>query len=470
MTSVLPRYATPRDLSRPTDAASGALVAHLHGRPWLPWQRYSAEVAGEKLPNGRYAYSVIIITVPRQCGKTALGFDIALGRAGEYREFRAAYAAQTGHVSSERFTERIGELEQTALRTMTKGRLSGGTERITFTGNKSYVKAFPPKAGALRSNALDLVIVDEAQEHGEELGKALDATILPTFSTRPRRQLMIIGTAGTAWSKYLRRYMDMALDGAPGMALIEFGAMPTDDLTDDAVLLRTHPGLAYGLTDLDFLGNMRDVMGIAGFLREFGNVWTAGDTASPVDAVAWLARALELVPLRTPAALAFDVDADRSTSSICASELIDGLPVVRVLEERPGDSWLEDRMVELAKQFPRAPIYFDALGPGVNVGMALATRRRLGDRMKATHAPEYAAACIGIASAANTGKMNHYAQPPLDLAVAAAEARQLGDRWVWNRHCAVPIASLIAATLAYHGAVTAPALVKPSVGKVITRS
>lgn len=80
LSSVRPRMVTPRDLSRPTDGESGAFVGHLHGRPWLPWQRATADLLGEQLGTGRYAYPVAVVLVPRQTGKTTFVFDTAMGR------------------------------------------------------------------------------------------------------------------------------------------------------------------------------------------------------------------------------------------------------------------------------------------------------------------------------------------------------------------------------------------------------
>lgn len=466
-----PRRATPRDPDLPTDAELGAFIAYCHGRPWLPWQHLAAEVAGEQTPDGRYRYRVVIVLVPRQCGKTSFAFDLAIGRCAAYRDYRAAYAAQTGHVTTERFQERIAELAGTPLRRIAKGRRSAGTERITIT-NGSFLKAFPPRDGALRSSTLDLVIVDEAQEHGEELGLALDRTINPTMTTRPRRQLIIIGTAGTAHSAYLRRYLDRAEAGEPGVAVVEYGFSPDADPTDESEWIRTHPGLAYGLTDLDALRGMYGDLGPAGFMREFGNVWTTGRTVSAINPDAWTTQGTELVGLAgPPAALAFDVDHDRGTTTIAAAEFRvppgdDETPAihVRVIEQRPGTSWAEDQLVEYAARWPGVPVYFDGLGPGVDVGMALATRRGLGKIMRPLQSPDVAAACIGFASAANGGTVWHYRQAPLSTSLAAAERKTLGDRWIWDRAGSpIGISPTFAATLAYHGAVINPPRRKPVV-------
>src|SRR5262245_18052650 len=253
-----PRLATPRGTA-PTDGQVGAFLAGLHGRTWMPWQRYVADVIGERTPTGRYAYPLVVVTVPRQTGKTTWAFDLALGRCLTLPDYRCGYTAQTGHVTTERFSDRFLELADGPLTARARLRRSAGTERITMPA-RSHMKAFPPKPGALRSSAMDLVIVDEAQEHGTVLGEQLDLTILPTFTTRPRRQLILVGTAGTDSSDYLRRYLAAARDRVPGYAVFEWGATTADDPDDEAVWARVHPGLG-GLTDLDALRQARSAMG-----------------------------------------------------------------------------------------------------------------------------------------------------------------------------------------------------------------
>ena len=107
---------------------------------------------------------------------------------------------------------------------MWKTRSSDGTERITARRNGSYLRAFPPIPGRLRSNALDMPIVDEAQEHDDDrVGVKLDADIQPTMSTRPRGQWIVAGTAGDAASTYWHRHYQLAAAGTPGHLLIEVG-------------------------------------------------------------------------------------------------------------------------------------------------------------------------------------------------------------------------------------------------------
>lgn len=452
-----PRYVTPRDPSRRTDGYAGAFVAHLHGRPWHPYQRLAADVLGELLPSGRYAYPIGVVLLPRQCGKTTLGMDLALGRGLVNRDYRAAYAAQTGHVTTERFAERIGELSDGPLAGRVTPRRSAGTERVTLPG-RSFLKAFPPKAGALRSNALDLVIVDESQEHGEILGEQLDLTIIPTFTTRPRRQMLLIGTAGTDASGYLRRYYDLALSGAPGVALIDYGALDGEDTDDRDLWPRRHPGLALGLTDTDALETARAAMGYAGFAREFFNVWTR-TAVRLFDPTAWSeVQDPDAAPVGG-LCLSFDVTPDRDAAAIAIADDTDTLEII---EQRPGVDWLLPRLLDLQTS-TGAPIAADRYGGAGPTTDALEQAKA---DLILMGTADVANAAAGFLDGVNNREVRVVPSRVLDDSVEGAARRPIGDAggFAWSRKgSSRPVVALVAASGALWGARhRPPAPVRPS--------
>ena len=462
--TVLPRVATPRDPSRGNTAAAGAFVAKCHERVWLPWQYDTARLISETTPNGRMAYPIVVILVPRQCGKTTFLFDMIMGRCLALADYRAAYTAQTGHVTSERFAERMTELPATPLHNRVATRRSAGTERFTFPRG-SYLKAFPPRDGALRGSALDLVTIDEAQEIDELLGVALDQTILPTFTTRPRRQYVLIGTAGTDESKYLARYLALAMGGAAGVAVVIYGATPEDDPTDPAVWHRVHPGLASGLTDDDALRSALAVMGPESFAREYLCVWQeSGRRVVPTRS--WAAcRRIKSTPIESvPPVFGVDVAADRSAAAIvaCWPDQADGTPVLETVEYAAGVDWVAPRLAKLHRSFRPPMIAADNQGPVLTVVDAL---HRLKVPVTQPKVPEYAAACQTILDRIDRGEVGHRGGKALDAAVAGAVKRPIGDGgWGWARRSAtVDVSPLIAGTLAFYAHEHRPSGVRPRV-------
>ena len=452
-TDVAPRAMTERNPDRVTDGHLGAEVAEKHGRPWIPWQRAAADLLGEMTPDGRYAYPIAVVLVPRQCGKTMFAFDLMMGRARAYRDYRVAYCAQTGHVTTERFTERMGELPE---RWEAHTRRSAGTERITFPGTGSYLKAFPPRDGALRGSALDLVFVDEPQEIDEDKGRALDQTILPTFTTRPRRQFILIGTAGTDRSTWLARYLKAAQEGAPGVALVTYGAGDDEDQADPRVWRRRHPGLAAGLTDEAVLQSARSVMGPSGFAREYLNVWQAYSLDRIIPATSW-ARIRS--PKSRPKAgvapiLGAAVALDRSAAAIVACwPDEDDMPTLEVVDHREGADWVAPRLLELARH---GTIWADSQGPVLTVVddvRRLAAQTRSAAILEQTDTPDWSAACAGMLDRILKRQVQHRGDASLDIAVTAVNRREIGDGgWAWGRRVSTTdISPLEAATVALWG-------------------
>lgn len=448
--SASPRTLTARrDRSLQSDGGGALAIAEVHGRPSLPWQRDAAMLLGERRPDGTARWPVAVIVVPRQVGKTTLMLDLALGRLLSRPGCRIAYAAQTGHQTTARMSDRMSEITLGPLAERFTLRRSQGTERITERRRGGFVRAFPPIADALRGDTLDCVILDEAQAHGEELGHALDATVLPTMTTRPGAQLIVIGTAGVLpGSEFLRRYVDRALTD-PAALLIDYGASDGDDVDDPAVWERVHPGLAGGLTTLPYLESVK-ATNRAAFTREFLSVWaTTQDAALPfLDLAAWEACA---DPTSHPAdrtrwTWAVEISRERDRASIAvAATRPDGLVHVELVENRPGVGWVEPRLTELRARWGGS-VRIDRSGPTATLAETPGAQPLSG--------PDAAAAHAMWRDAVAARKIRHRAQPALDDAAAAATIRMIGDRAVISRRSDVDVTPILAAALAGAAAVS----------------
>src|SRR5687767_7254756 len=76
-----PRYSTARRVSRATYGPRVGQVARLLGKPLMPWQQQVADVALEVDPaTGLLVYREVVLTVPRQAGKTLLGLAVKTHR------------------------------------------------------------------------------------------------------------------------------------------------------------------------------------------------------------------------------------------------------------------------------------------------------------------------------------------------------------------------------------------------------
>lgn len=396
------------------------------GRPWKPYQRFVADVAGEKLPDGRYAYHTVVVLLPRQSGKTTVFYDLMLGRGRMYRDYRCRYTTHKGTITSDRYADWFLELEQhPRLVPLLKLRRSRGTEGILWRKTRSYLQAFPPRDGALRSAALDAVGVDEAQEHDDVLGSALKRTITPTLNTRPRRQLWIILTAGTDASTYARGYVEKALAGVPGYAIFDYGCPDGVDPLDEALWPTWHPGLAYGLTDVYAL-RMALADDRPAFVREYGNRWTRTVQGRVVGTDELRALIHEDPMPGGPLCLGVDVAADRSTGAIWLAgprghvELLEPDPD----KNRQGIDWIAKRARAIARRHG-IPIAIDTVGPVGTVHDKLA---KAGDvDVLAMKAQDVANAAADLLDDIRGKALSIWPHPDIEPAFDVLATRNLGD-------------------------------------------
>src|SRR5436309_1094435 len=96
----VPRWASPRT-GRRTSGPAVATVAKELGLTLLPWQRRVLSTALEQARD-RPAYRDVLISVPRQSGKSSLALALIIWRMLEAPEMRVLYSAQTRSAAREK--------------------------------------------------------------------------------------------------------------------------------------------------------------------------------------------------------------------------------------------------------------------------------------------------------------------------------------------------------------------------------
>jgi len=98
----LPRWATQRTPGRLTLGGAASAAAIAIRQPLMPWQQLVADVGLEyEIVDGIVVpfYREVVVTVPRQNGKTTLVLVFEVQRAVGWNEpQRIAYTAQTGRM------------------------------------------------------------------------------------------------------------------------------------------------------------------------------------------------------------------------------------------------------------------------------------------------------------------------------------------------------------------------------------
>lgn len=343
-----PLYATRRDPAYRTEGRRIGLVARSLGTPLMPWQQYVADVATELTPEGTaYRYGVVVVSVPRQSGKTTLMRAVGVDRCISRPDCGVFYTAQTGQDARARWTDLVKAITAptSPLAAAVVVRRSAGRETVEFA-NGSGFQVFAPYGKRLHGYTPPLVMLDESFAHDQVTGDDLMGAIGPAQATIPHRQLWIVSTAGTAESVFLRRWVDKGRAGAPGVALFEWAAGDdVRDVYDPAVWPTFHPAMHNGLVTADTIREEAERQTRADFERMYANRWTR-TTSHLIPADAWdrlAAEARQELPSSGVVTFGLDVMHDRSASALVATwrDLADDLQA-KVVRTGQGMGWLAD--------------------------------------------------------------------------------------------------------------------------------
>ncbi|NBW21065.1 MAG: terminase, partial [Caulobacteraceae bacterium] len=418
-----PRWATPRT-DRQTYGPQVAIISERLGLPLMPWQQQVVDVALEIDPDtGRLAYRDVVVTVPRQAGKTTLLLAVMTWRALAWPGQRITYTAQSGKDARLKWEDdQVPVLERSPFGEMFSVRKTNGSEAIRWR-NGSLHTVISPTDTAGHGTQCDLGVVDEAfhlPDHRLEQG------LKPAMITRDQPQLWVISTAGTPSSYYLKakveRGRDAVRDGATsGLAYFEWCAEPEDDPADPRTWWRCIPSLGHTVTE-DAIAAEQRSMEPAEFERAFLNRWTLQAFASKIPGRSWDACAGDTSPEPDDACFAVDIAPDRSAGSIV---VCDGT-TFELADRRQGTEWIIPRCIELWDRYHPVAFVMDGVGPAAAIVHEL---EAAGIRVEVTGAQDMASACGRFYDAVVNRKVRHTDQADLTTAVAGAATRKLGDRW-----------------------------------------
>lgn len=389
-----PRFATPATPGRPNDGARAEALAVALQRPFMPWQAYVARVATERLPDPvrcgacagvwsdrchvcPYAYPIVVVSVPRQSGKTLLLTVLLVLRCIREDHHGAFYTAQTGKDARARWQDMVKLVTSSPLRATVRVRRSQGSERLEFP-NGSLLQVFAPTADSLHGYTPDTVALDEAFAHDERMGDELMGAIEPAQQTLPHRQLWVVSTRGDVDSVFLDGWLEKGLAGASGVALFDWGAADHHDPRDPAHVLDYHPavGLPGGLgTGVSVETIVASKLSEPAYERAYANRPTQGGDVKRIGARAWSDLGSELEPPGdTPLVLTYDVAHDRTAATIGATWTDStGKLAHKVVRWELGVSWVAPTVFDYCRRWRNVKLVAaDDTGPAREVTAQLA--------------------------------------------------------------------------------------------------
>lgn len=434
----------------------------------MPWQRDAVDVALEVDPNtGMYWYGIVVLTVPRQSGKTKVEGDVADHRCLTTPRGRVWYTAQTGKDASawmrDEHFETLGDatIFGVAGTPQCRYRLSrrAGQEGVAWPATRSTFRVFPPMRTGLHSKQSDLVLVDEAWAYDADQGAEVRQAIRPTMATRRGAQLWIVSSKGDDASTYLDGYIAMGEESLTQpntrVCFIDYGIADDVDPEDIDAVAAAHPAYGYTITRETLVDALADFKadptlgGVNGFARGYGNRPTRTRVAA-IPAALWTAAGRSRPEIPESVGLGLDVTPLGDRVALGAGWRDgDGNLWGEVVHDGPTSRELPALVAQLARA-RRSPIGYDPASLGALDIVDAIARNHPNVKTIALTSGQYGAACLAIDSALRSDTFRHSRQAPLDQAVEVATKRSLGDGgFGWGRKSSAGnIAPLVAVTIA----------------------
>lgn len=443
---MLIRGGTKRNDGRRTDGNRLATIAALLGTPLIPWQRYVADIATEIDPDtGSFYYDTVVISTPRQCGKSALVDSADTYNASLGRSRRIAYAAQTGKDAEDHFKEYAEEMKRSRLmQKVDKFRFSNGNMSVQFT-NGSTISPMAMTKIAGHGKQFDKMTIDEAFSLSKEAGDTIMDAIVPTMNTRLKRtgitaQRWITSTEGTADSTYFNALLDglRAGDVPQRTCWFDFGIPADADPDDLDIIMKYHPAAGY-LWYKPQLRDFREGFGdnMAGWARAFGNRRDTGVSDRVISADLWdMSRTAPVSPADLDGrpiafAVAVDVDATHTSVSVGIGNP-DGTTTTQLLKILDGTGDAPDYIRRLCTDYA-APLTMDVRGPSADLrGRLEAMTDSMGDpliRFVDMDAGDYLTVGQSYVSGLQNHAILHADDTDLDDSAANSARTWSGDAW-----------------------------------------
>lgn len=451
-----PRYHTPRNPNRRTLGGKAAKVAAILGKPMMPWQRRAADVALEVDSNGMFVYHDVIITVPRQSGKTTVTLSLGLHRMMTTPAGKIWYTAQSGQSARERFLQELAPDVRRHMPGLFELKRGAGDTRLIMHALGSQFRPHPPTDKYLHGEQSDLNLIDEPWAYTATQGAALMQALVPTQNTRPNAQTMMLSTMGDASSGWWHNIVDEARTGEKKRTcIIDYGLDESIDASDIEAVIAAHPAVGHTIRP-QAIYDAYESMELSEFGRAYANQRTK--TRSVVfdsDTLAVVLSADHTIAAHSPVAFGIAVSWDRSRTVIAAAGYSDsGRLVAEIVDTAPGTGWALDRIRDLdAKHAPRA-ILVDAHSPA----SVIATDPALEETLTIPTPRQVASGTATVLDSITDGTITIRPDSGVSAAFDALTLRTVGDlgQMLDRRRSPGSIAHIEAVMLAITGLVQSP--------------
>lgn len=450
-----PLYGPARDPRYLSEEAEITRICRAMGKEPQPWQRYVWDVATQYTldPFGRrlYKYRDVLITVPRQSGKTTLLQPLRIVRMIHNPRARLFGTAQTQKHSSKRMLDMVEEVTNSALGPLFRPRRGKGDVGLRLIENGADLTQFTPNEEAVHGETPLYVDLDEIWYFTREQGTGIMGGITPAQITLgARAQRWYTSTMGTLQSEFMNDMVKRGREGTdPNLCYIEYALADGLDPYDPANWWTFHPALGNTITVEALQDETKLPEGE--WLRAYCNRLTeVADALMPLEDWDALADPAQPIPPMEDVTVGFEVSPGNENAAVVAAWTdTDGRPHAYVLHQAPGTAWLVEYLYDLAA---RGFTHFaaDDAGPVRRVLDHLADNFPV---KRLTYGERRLADQTLITAMRDEQTLVHDGSKPLRLALASAQVRINNGVEVFDRDKSLnPIPALIALSVALYGA------------------
>lgn len=428
------------------------------GIPLDRWQRSLTVAASAKASDGLYAAEAVVVSIPRQAGKTHWARAYVFAQCIKHPETLVAWTAHHTKVAAESFaTLRALALSEKMAPHILNVAGARGAEEITFRNGSRIVMAARERSGLRGFAKVRIIVLDE----GQILTESAMSDMVPTMNQAWNPQIIMLGTPprpkdpGEVFANRRTEALEAAESDEDADSLLYVETSADDDAdTDDREQWRKANLSFPSFTPVRAMLRMRRELSEDNFRREALGIWDDKSVAEAIPAADWNDIADPAAVIAGPISLGIDVSPDRKSAAVAlAGEASDGRWLVAMREHKQGSvEWVAPFVESFKARNKVRAVVVDRMSAAASLVDELESRRV---RVTMAQAQDMAAACGLLHDGVYAGWLTHPGQPQLAYALSMARKRPLlsGGAWGWNKKSAdSDITPVVAATLALWGA------------------
>jgi len=399
-----------------------------------PWQDGAGRAILGKGADGLYAADAVVLSIPRQVGKTYLIGWLCFALCLIFPNLTVLWTAHRYKTATETFTSMKGMSRRPRVRAHVVKVTQGAGDQVIYFRNGSRILFGARERGFGRGFAdVDVEVFDEAQI----LTEAAIDDMIPATNVAANPLILYIGTPPKPNDPgdVFTRHRAEALSGESTDELyIELSADADADAMDREQWAKANPSYPHRTTDRAMLRMLKNLTPEA-FLREGLGIWDESDpVAHAIDPAAWEACRDPESRRAGDAVLALDVSPDRAFAAVSMAALnTDGVPMGQVVRHGPGATWAVPEIGSLVRAKGVRLVVVDSVGPAKNLLPDLQDEVGDGVEILVMKSGDVTDAFADLYDGITTKKYRHIGQPELDAALEAATTRLIDSRKAWDR-------------------------------------